>query len=173
MSPVTTHQPQPGDFFLTIIGGWKGRAVQIGQWLNGDGWSDWQHAGLYLGNGEIIEAEPGRDGARIVPLSNYDDAPIAWSSWPLTAAQRARVCAEGRALEHTRYAWLGYVAIALHRLHIPAPRLRKYIADSRMLICSQLVDEAYHRAGIELFRDGRWPGDVTPADLGHVLEGPA
>ena len=33
------------------------------------------------------------------------------------------------------------------------------------MICSQLVDEAYARAGVQLFDDGRLPGDVTPADL--------
>jgi hypothetical protein len=37
------------------------------------------------------------------------------------------------------------------------------------MICSQLVDEAYLRAGVHLFDDGRDPGDVTPGDLLYVI----
>lgn len=168
---MTTRQPQPGDFFLTTISGWKGVLVRVGQWLNGDGWSRWQHAGIYLGNGEIIEAEPG--GARIVPLSNLDGAPVAWSSWPLRDVERELIVVVAREFEGTPYAWAGYLAMALHRFHIPTPGLRRYIASRNSMICSQLVDAAYEFCNVHLFDDRRWPGDVTPADLETVLEGPA
>jgi hypothetical protein len=44
-----------------------------------------------------------------------------------------------------------------------------FIADSGHLICSQLVDLCYLRAGAHLFDDGRLPGDVTPGDLWKLL----
>jgi hypothetical protein len=48
--------------------------------------------------------------------------------------------------------------------------VRDFVADEGHLICSQLVDEAYLRAGVHLFDDGRLPGDVTPGDLWWLLQ---
>lgn len=162
--------PKPGDFGLVSIRGIAGLGVRIGQWLNGDGLLDYHHAFVVLDRGEILEAEPG--GARIRPLSQYDGTNAIYSSWDLTDDQRAAIVREARPLLGTPYSVLDYLSLALHRLHIPAPHLRRYIADSGHLICSQLVDLAYERAGIQLFDDGRWPGDVTPGDLTLVLTGP-
>ncbi len=44
-----------------------------------------------------------------------------------------------------------------------------YVASSKHMICSQLVDFVYMQSGIHLFNDGRWPGYVTPADLASLL----
>ena len=168
---MTTRTPQPGDFFLTTISGWKGRLVRVLQWMAGRGWSPWQHAGIYIGNEQIIEAEPG--GARIRSLSEMDGAPVVWSSWPLCDVERVLICAVARQHEGCPYAWASYLAMALHRFRIPTPGIKRYIASHHSMICSQLVDHAYEFCNVHLFRDDRWPGDVTPADLEHVLEGPA
>jgi uncharacterized protein YycO len=163
--------PLPGDFGLVSISGIAGFGVRLGQWLLGDGFSDFHHAFLVLDNGEVLEAEPG--GARIVPLSNYDGTNAVYSDWDLTDAQRADLVAAARTLVGTPYSWLDYLSLALHRFHIPAPHLRRFIADSGHMLCSQLIDAVYVRAGLHLFDDGRWSGDVTPADLTRVLHGPA
>lgn len=163
--------PLPGDFGLVSIRGIAGLGVRIGQGLNGDGWGSYHHAFVVLDHGEILEAEPG--GARIVPLSNYDGTNAVYSSWDLTDTQRAAVVREARPLVGTPYSWLDYLSLALHRLHIPAPHLRRYIADSGHMICSQLIDTCYLRAGLHMFDDGRWSQDVTPGDLTRVLTGPA
>jgi hypothetical protein len=47
--------------------------------------------------------------------------------------------------------------------------LKSYVANSRHMICSQLVDQVYFAAGVHLFDDGRIDGDVTPADLVNLL----
>lgn len=164
--------PQPGDFALTTISPWPvGTLVRVAEWLNGDGFSPWSHAFVVLDHGEIIEAEPG--GARYAPLSAYDHAKVVYSGWDLSDAQRAGIVREARKLIDTPYSIADYFGLAAHRLHIPAPGLRRYIANSGHMICSQLVDEAHRRAGVHLFNDNRWPGDVTPADLESVLKGPA
>lgn len=163
--------PSPGDFGLVSISGIVGLGVRIGQWLLGDGSHAYHHAFLVLDNEEILEAEPG--GARIRPLSQYDGTNAIYSTWTLTAVQRAEIVAAARPLEGTPYSWLDYLALALDRFHIRPAGLRRYVADPSHLICSQLCDLAYLRAGLHMFADGRDPADVTPGDLTHVLHGPA
>ncbi|KWT57643.1 hypothetical protein ADL21_33665 [Streptomyces albus subsp. albus] len=156
--------PMPGDIGITQISGNAGRLIRIGQWLNGNGFADYQHAFLVLPDGMLIEAEPG--GATIRPLSVYDGANILYvCPEGLTDRQRDAICAAGRRYEGVPYSFLDYLAIAVHRLRIPFPGLRRYVAATGHMICSQLVDQSYHDAGIPLFSDGRWPGYVTPGAL--------
>jgi cell wall-associated NlpC family hydrolase len=162
--------PRPGDFGLTRINGYAGGLIRVGQWLNGNGFSEFEHAFIVLPDGKIIEAEPG--GARIADLSEYDTVPTTFSHWNLTDVQRSDIGNRARQLEGIPYSALDYLALAAHRLHIPTPGLRGYIATSGHLICSQLVDECYARAGVHLFTDDRWPGYVTPGALRQVLTGP-
>jgi hypothetical protein len=66
---------------------------------------------------------------------------------------------------------LDYLALALLHLHLPAASwVRKRVKSSGHMICSQLCDAVYRRAGIELFTDGRLEGDVMPADLAAWAE---
>jgi hypothetical protein len=37
------------------------------------------------------------------------------------------------------------------------------------MICSQLADCAAFRGGWHLFDDGRWPGDVVPANIARLV----
>jgi len=162
-------RPRPGDIGLTSIDGEVGRLIRLGQWLNGDGFSRYEHAfvvvselGGYpphiLG---LIEAEPG--GARCSLLSEYDDRDVVYLRCP--DGHRNAVAAAAIGLLGTPYSFADYASLALHRLHIPAPHLRAYIRDSGHQICSQLADCAAFRGGWHLFDDRRWEADVTPGDL--------
>lgn len=161
--------PQPGDIGCTQIRGDVGRLIRLGQWLNGDGFANYEHCFVYLGNGQIIEAEPG--GARIADLTEYDARAIAWVRCP--DEHRQAVAAAARSLEGTKYSALDYFALALHRFHIPAPGLRRFIQSSGHLICSQFADRAARIGGWNLFRDGRWDGFVDPAEIAALAEPPA
>ncbi|MGW8374780.1 hypothetical protein [Streptomyces sp. ODS28] len=158
-----TYAPQDGDFGLTQITGNVGRLIRLGQWLNGDGFADYQHAFVYVGEGQVVEAMPG--GAERALLSKYDAARVAWYSCPREHA--SAICEQATNLIGTPYSFLDYLALAALRLKLPlASRLlRGYVASSGHLICSALVDRAYERGGVNLFTDGRLPGDVTPLDL--------
>jgi uncharacterized protein YycO len=163
--------PQPGDFGLTRIPGYAGFAARIGIFLNGDGWHRYQHAFLVLEGDQLIEAMPG--GARIRSLIDPDIANATFSDWSLTDDQRAAICTYARTLVDTPYSILDYLSLTLVRLHIRPPGLTRYIADSGHMICSQLIDHVYLKAGLHMFNDGRFSGDVTPGDLRKVLHGPA
>lgn len=163
--------PQPGDFGLTTLdfihGGF---GIRLGEWLNGSKWRNYQHAFVVVDDDQIVEAAPG--GAVLSTISQYAGQRMVFSSWDLTDAQRATICANARATLGTPYSAADYFALIAHRFHIPAPGLRNYVASSGHMICSQLVDHVYAESGLTIFDDGRWEGYVTPEDLEAALPGP-
>jgi len=148
---------------LVPMSGAGGRLIRFGQWLNNDGFEDFEHAFVALPGNMIVEAEPG--GARIVPL-RYAGAYWCEGIYGLLAGvDPAVIDVKARQLKGVPYSWLDYGALFTHRLHVPVPGLRSYIADSGHLICSQLADLLYQRLGAQIFADNRWNGYVTPGAL--------
>jgi cell wall-associated NlpC family hydrolase len=144
-----------------------------------DGWAAWviravtrstcNHAFVYVGNGNIVEAQP--KGATLSPARIYPHA--IWSTMPLTDVQRECIAAEALKLVGTPYSWVDDACIGLADLfgwHVPEP-VRHRLNRRDRLMCSALVDQAYRDAGVHLFPDGRIPGDVSPGDLEHLIEG--
>jgi len=161
-----TLQPLPGMIGLTQIAGDVGAGIRLGQWLNGEGFSTWEHAFVYLPGNLILEAEPG--GARIVPLAYtnvYWCEGIYGASSGVKNASPVLLAQIAAGLKGVPYSFLDYAYLAAHRLHIPVPGLKNKIADDGHMICSQLADEFYLRLGARIFTDNRWPGYVTPAGL--------
>jgi cell wall-associated NlpC family hydrolase len=165
---VIEDVPRPGSIGLTSINGPVGFGIRVGQFLCGDGFSPFEHAFLYLGDGLLLEAEPG--GARISGLDEYAGREVVFvAPAGLTDEQRAAIVAAARTMVGTPYSFLDFAAIALHRFRIPAPGLKRFIASTKHEICSALVDEIYRRGGFALFSDARWQGYVTPAALWEAL----
>jgi hypothetical protein len=157
-----------GDFRLIEIEGHAGMAIRLGQWLNGDGFANYEHAQVFLGGNWFLDAQPG--GAMV---HRHDDLGKGmWSSGiiPLTAKQRVDITTAAYGHIGTPYSFLDYASLAALRFRIPAPHLRDYIKSTGHQICSQLVDQCYVDAGVHLFNDQRWPGDVTPGDLYKLLK---
>jgi hypothetical protein len=162
--------PAPGLIGLTQISGSVGAGIRLGQFLNGDGFSLFEHAFVSLGNGQILEAEPG--GARIVPL-HYRPASVYWcehiydllGSKPATPGWTDTVVKLGATYKGIKYSFLDYDALVAHRLHLPIPGLEHFIADTGHMICSQIADDFYLKLGVEVFTDKRWTGFVTPGSL--------
>lgn len=159
---------QPGDFAVIDTGTPRGFLIDAGEWLAGGGGSQWDHAVIAtrwdVGQLLIVEALPG--GSREV-VWHYEDRPHLWSTGHLEPCPEAGV--QARALVNIPYSWMDYAAIGLHRMHLNVPDLRKFMGDRHGLICSQLVDLAYQRAGRQLFDNKRWPGYVMPSDLGQLI----
>lgn len=162
------YKPQPGDIGLCQISGDVGRLIRLGQWLNGDGYTTYEHAFVVtdeLGpNGKpmIVEAEPG--GAQFNEL-HYDD--VYWCqgiSHGLTPADRAAISQAAIEFIGVGYSFLDYFSIAALRLHLPRALLKNYVASVKHVICSQLAASAYYKAGKPIW-PGAWTGDDTPGDL--------
>lgn len=166
--------PQPGDFRVVPVSGWAGLGIEVGQFLNREGWSHHDHAEVYLGeiygDGKFYTASSYSSGSglRLLDGTPSADDGTVWSSGviELTIEQRAGIT--GWCLSHldVGYSWTTYVALALHRFGINDPALRRSIAATKHMICSAYVDAAYNYGGdVHLFQDGRWEGYVTPGDL--------
>lgn len=158
--------PLPGDIGCTTIKGDVGRLIRLGQWALGDGYANVEHCFVFVGDGQIVEAEPG--GARLADVNEYDARTVVWVRCP--DERRLAVANAARSLIGTPYSAADYFALALHRFHIPAPGLRRYIESSGHLICSALADRAAEMGGWILFGDGRWSGYVDPADVAKLAD---
>lgn len=160
--------PQPGDFGLVSISGQVGFLIRLGQWLNGDGFANYEHAFVYIGNGQIVEAEPG--GACISQLSEYDGRSIQWSTGlvPVQDWQRTDLCGDATKFVGTPYSFLDYMLIALYRFHMKLPGVTKRVEESKHMICSQLVATLYDENEIKLTDDP--PYLITPGKLRKYLE---
>lgn len=165
----------PGTIGLTAIAGEVGELIHLGQylaetpirdWLKENDLPRWEHAFVYLGDGQLIEAEPG--GARIMPITEYGTVYWCMSiAGRFSAEQLAGVADRAHTFEGTKYSFLDYFALAGRRLHLYPlyPLLRLRIESTRHVICSQLADAAYRLEGLSIFPDDRWAGDVMPMDL--------
>lgn len=165
---MTTASPPPGLIGLTSINGDVGKLIRLGQFLNGDGFTLWEHAFITIGDGLVVQAEPG--GARVEHVSHYKVVHWCYGIYKLATAPatyNVPMLLETAAKKYVGvpYSAEDYFALAAHRLHLPFPGLKKYVADSGHMICSQLVDQCYRDAGKQIFTDNRWPGYVTPGAL--------
>jgi hypothetical protein len=162
---------KPGDIGLVRISGFVGFLIRLGQWLCGDGFGDFEHAFVYIGDGKIVEAEPG--GARIADLTEYVGKTVRVIPAP-TAEIGLAVADAARRYVGVGYSALDYDYIAIRRrlrwLAWMLPWLKKRIASEKRMICSQLADAAAYVGTWDLFDDGRWEGDVTPGDLDELWE---
>src|SRR5260221_6255936 len=109
-SPLTS--PSPGDFAVVSAGGLTGKLVAWGERLNGSAFSQYQHAFIYIGAGQVVQAEPA--GACVRPLTGHTRE--LWSSGiiPLTNDQRTVIvnAAHRYAAAEVDYSFLDYLALA-------------------------------------------------------------
>ena len=188
MSPVLPVSL--ADFGCVPVRGVVGVGIEFGQWLNGDGFRDYEHALLYAGyytttpnvdprwlegsgpGHYVMEAQLAGARMRRLAYGPIDYPGARWSSGHirLSPSERQAILHSAIELLGTPYSGLDYGALAAHRLklHPLDYALKARIESDKHLICSQMVDLAYNRGLVHLFRDGRWPGYVTPLDLAKL-----
>jgi len=127
--------------------------------------SRYDHALIYLGSGDIVEATV--TGVRISRLASYSGRPMcANAAEAMTDTQRAGVCAKGRSFAGDEYGWGTIALIALRLAGIRSRWLTRLLSDRDAVICSQLVCEAGEAEGLTSWQCGEpSPQFVEPAEL--------
>lgn len=177
----------PGTIGLSRIVGTPGRLIHAGQLLCGEEpkYARWTHAFIYVGNVDgkgtdfdIIQANTA--GAERVHVSQsinhgvllfeprlgdmtYEHTPTAYVD-RMRSAAFAAIGYVG-----TPYSFADYLAIAAHRWKVCllADGIDAYVAASKHMICSQLIDEVFIDVATPLIPLSV-PGDVLPADLARL-----
>ena len=169
-----TLSPLPGDYGLvhSVGKGWLDTAAEKLIEFGTD--SPYCHAFVYVGNGRIVEAIR---HVTVSPATDYQD--IQWSTGRLaprytpTPLQRKQIAMAAMSYVGEKYNLLDIVAIALAQARMGREVdgdewwVRR-LSDDHMMICSQLVTNAYRAAGIPLF-PGRLSGLISPGDLGKLF----
>jgi hypothetical protein len=169
--PVT---PLLGDWGLIrqMQGPWYDRVfADLIDWDTG---SEFHHVVVNIGNGKIVEAVR---TVRIDFADQYDE--IVWCTGRLpkhltpTPAQRTTIVGAALGMVGDKYNTVDILAIALAQKRLGRAVdgdewwVKRLSADGRK-ICSQVADEAWKAAGLDMF-PGRLPGLVSPGDMGRLL----
>jgi hypothetical protein len=160
---------RPGDIQLCRVAFPGGTIIRILQWLNKDGFADFEHARVYLGDGLFAEAMP--KGA-IIAAHDLDEPGCDWDSglYPLTDAQRAGTVAAARSYVAAGigYNWLDYGSLVLKRLHIRPAFVLRRVRSLTSMICSQFACRCRFDGGAPFWDE--WTGDCTPGDIEQLIE---
>jgi cell wall-associated NlpC family hydrolase len=159
----TVYEPQLGDYGVLKTGGWIGSLIRLGTR------SRWNHAVVYIGEGNLVEANP--TGIEIHPVTKYPL--IAWNRHEdeLTDDTRNKIVDEALRLVGGFY---GFADIAVLVLRILGLRLLANttlldrLAEKEGFICSELVSHCYREAGFVVIPNME-DHLVTPGDLAERL----
>lgn len=168
---------QPGDFCVVPSRPPVGPLISFASWLDNLGQKGdtfglkFDHAEVWLGDGLTASAYPNRNGLRALTGKPGTQPGFLWSSGcvELTTAQREVIVEWCYQHGSVQYSALDYEYLVLHHFGVNAGWLKRKIESDHSYICSQYVDAAYQAAGVQLFSDGRWCGDVKPLDLALLL----
>lgn len=162
---MTTPVPRPGDYIVVRTGGLAARLIRLVTR------SRFNHAAIYIGGGQVIEATP-RQGVRIAELAEYA-GDLMWSNTaePTLSEERDTVVEFARAWLGEPYAWGEDLADGLACLGLRWRLLAGLTAGRRTVMCSQLVAAAGAQAGLNSWLCGKPnPGAVVPGDLAARIE---
>jgi uncharacterized protein YycO len=151
--------PKIGNYGVVQTNGVFAFLIKVGTF------SLWNHAVIYIGNNQIIEAT--LRGVRISHVSKYKI--IAWNNHEiLTYRQRKNIVAHAQTLVGDSYNFIDILNLALRILGIKilSTRLVQKWADTKGYICSELAAECYQKAGARL---GKKPYLITPAYLANRI----
>lgn len=155
------YTPCPGDFGVVKTNGIIGRLIRVGTT------SRWNHAFIYIGGGQIVEANP--TGVEISPVTKYSS--IAWNRHEeLSDELRASIVALVKDEVGKPYAFVDIAALVLRILglrFVSDNWLWRKLASKKSWFCSELVSGCYRKAGITLIN--KKDDLVTPGDLAERL----
>lgn len=138
---------------------------------------EFNHAGVYIGNGEIVHASIAfRDGVRIEPMSVLK-GPVLWSDFYLSPTQRSQIAYAAESYVGNPFPPALPMLVGVLKGHhgdFEAPYeqqpwwVRQILNGKNTMFCSQVVHYAYKEAGIDLFPHHP-DGLVTPRNLYDLM----
>lgn len=154
------YEPRIGDYGVVKTSGIFGKLIRLGTL------SRWNHAVIYVGDNQLVEANP--TGVELKPV-HYPL--VAWNKHEeLTDAQRQEIAAYAKSKVGAPYGFFDIFVIVLRifGLRLPPAKLWERMAKRLGYICSELVAESYDKgAGIKLVN--KEDALVTPGDLAERL----
>jgi hypothetical protein len=159
------REPRPGDYIVVRTGGLAARLIRLVTR------SRFNHAAIYIGNGQVIEATP-RHGVIVASLTEYaGDLMLSNSDEPTMSEQRAAVVDFARYLVGERYSFESDAVDLLARLGIHWRVLGRLAGVRKALMCSQLVAICGVHPGLPAWLCGKAAaGEVVPGDLAARIE---
>ncbi|RYG75125.1 hypothetical protein EON80_01695 [bacterium] len=147
--------PKPGDILLFCHARGLSRLIP---WFTD---SRYYHCALYEGDGRVVEARPG--GVVRRDLTKHADMAFRVIPMPEEAGQAA--LDYGRCCLGRNYDILDIVFIVLRHYY---PKLRFTYSNHNSFVCSELVVNAWRRAGLDLF-PGQNSALIIPGDFEAFL----
>ena len=151
--------PQPGDLIAIHTRMFFSRLIQGAQWLHWRKKGEWRynHAAVYIGDGQIVEANPA--GVQIMPLSEYPE-----KDYIVIPVQGDRNLAveKAKSLVGTPYGWIDIIAFVFYILGVDGKKIDAINRRVSTLVCSQVSALAAEAAGDTRFPD---PYLTVPAEI--------
>lgn len=155
------YEPRIGDYGVVKTNGFFGKLIRLGTM------SRWNHCFIYIGDGQIVEADP--KGVRVSPVTNYPL--IAWNQHEhLSTMERHKIAQAAVALVGKPYSFLTIALLAFRILGLRLlsnSNIMEYMAQKEGYICSELVEACYDKAEIVLVPKRDYL--VVPGDLAERL----
>lgn len=149
-------QLQPGDIFVVHGRYLLSRIIRIV--LD----SHWNHATLYLGNGEFIEAN--NKGVEIKSIDSYASKDIElYRHVSATKKQREKITAYARTKVGKHYDYFQIIQLFFYFIFGIRGNARS-IGSKNRYICSELVAESYAATGLKCYKNYS-PTQISPADF--------
>jgi len=145
-----------GDYGVIKTHGFFGWLIRLGTF------SRWNHAVIYIGNGEVVSADP--SGVKIDPVTNWNN--IAWNQHEeLDDNQRMMIVNAAREAVGQPYSFITILDIAFRilGLKILSEKILDRLARNTGYICSELVAECYRKGGLVIAKRDflASPGDLA------------
>lgn len=126
------------------------------------------HAGVYVGNGRIVEGVPrlainSAADAQTKAIWNYREGE------DLTDEQRLAIVNKALELVGTPYDFFAYIGFMEEIFQIRTDKQRDAIFNSKHRVCSALVGDCYWAAGIDVDPFASIVNLVSPKDLLHRI----
>lgn len=130
-------------------------------------WAD--HCFVSIGDGRIVEAEPG--GVRIGDVSEYAGCRVEYNAdEAMTDTQRAAVAEFAESKRGEAYAWTADAVDGLRSLGLRWRFLARFERARRSVMCSELAAQAGQYAGLDWLCGQDDPCEVTPAMLAQRID---